>query len=278
MATPSLRIAILLYERAEVNVDYIVDLQHRLLEAGHLVTLAPKTLQDLNMDLNRVQRIVKQTKTDAWIVKAGSRELLTWFAEQQIPTMALAGRRRGIMIGGAGPDKAPALQEAVQRLVALGHRRIVMLSRKERRKPSPGQLERTFFTELEKEGIKTGAFNLPDWIETPEGLNQCLESLFRHTPPTAMIIDEVPLFIGVERQLAEFGLLAPRDISLICMDPSPDFIWYRQSVSHITWDSRQLVRRIVRWAHNVGRGKADHHQSFFKAGFVEGGTIGQAPG
>jgi len=189
----------------------------------------------------------------------------------------LAGRRRGIPISGAGPDKVPALQEAVKRLVELGHRRIVMLAREERRKPSPGFVERTFLKELEKWDIQVGPFNLPDWVESPEGLNQCLESLFHHTPPTAMVIGEASLFIGVERHLAEFGLLVPRDVSLICLDPSADFNWYRNGVSHIAWDSRQMVRRIVRWAHNVGRGKEDRRQSFTKAMFVEGGTIGPVP-
>lgn len=274
ISTPSLRIAILLYERLDLNVDYIVDLQHRLLDAGHAVTFSSKALIDLNMDLSQVKRLVNQTKADAWVIQAGSRDLLNWFSQQPTPAMALAGRRRGIPIAGVGPDKVPALKVAVQRLVELGHRRIVMLAREERRKPNPGLIERTFLEELEQWGIKVGTFNLPDWVESPAGLHQCLQSLFRHTPPTAMIIDEAALFIGVEHQLAKFGLLTPRNVSLICLDPSPDFAWFPHGVSHITWDSRPMVQRIVRWAHHVGIGKEDRRQSFTKAVLIEGGTIG----
>jgi DNA-binding LacI/PurR family transcriptional regulator len=103
-----------------------------------------------------------------------------------------------------------------------------------------------------------------------------LNSLFKHSSPTALIIDEVPLYLAVERHLARLGLLTPGDVSLICLDPGPAFKWFRPPVSHIAWDSRPMVNRIVKWAENVARGRDDRRQSFTKAGFIEGGTIGPA--
>ena len=41
---------------------------------------------------------------DAWVIIAGSREVLEWFVEQQIPAFALFGRRDGLPIAGVGPD------------------------------------------------------------------------------------------------------------------------------------------------------------------------------
>jgi hypothetical protein len=41
---------------------------------------------------------------------------------------------------------------------------------------------------------------------------------------------------------------------------------------------RPIVRRIVRWADNIAKGKTDLRQSFTKSSFVQGGTIGPAPG
>lgn len=120
--------------------------------------------------------------------------------------------------------------------------------------------------------------NLPDWEDSPEGLHRCLHSLFRHTPPTAIIIDDVPLFLAVERHLAHLGFLAPRHVSLICLDPSPVFTWFRPTVAHIHWDSRLLVRRVIGWTHHVARGKDDRRQSFTPTKFVDGGTIGLTPG
>ncbi len=276
IAPPSMRVMILLYEKSDGKYDYMVDLMHRLSDAGHVAAFASKSLLDLKMDTERIKRLVRKTDADAWIIFAGSQELLQWFAEQPKPAFALAGRRRSVRIAGSGPDKVSAERAAVQRLIELGHKRMVMLAREERRKPVPGLMERTFLDELETQGIETGSYNLPDWEDSPAGLYRCLNSLFEHTPPTAMIIDDVPLFLAVERHLARLGFLAPQHVSLICLDPSPAFTWYTPSVAHINWDSRPLVRRIVRWAQNVARGKDDYLQGSTKATFVEGGTIGPA--
>lgn len=274
---PALRVQILLYEPSGRRIFYVVDLLHRLMEMGHVAGLATKTLQELGMDLPRVARFVEKTEADAWVVFAGSRQVLEWMAKQPKPAFAIAGRRRGIPIAGIGPEKMPAQRVAVRRLVELGHRRIAMLVREERRKPSPGFLERAFIEELESQGIQTGPYNLPDWNDNMHDFHRCLDSLFRHTPPTALLIDEMALFIATQQHLGQLGILSPRDVSLVCMDPDPAFDWCQPSVAHIHWDSGPLVRRITRWADNVARGKDDRRQSFTKAEFIEGGTIGPAP-
>jgi len=276
-AAPSLRIAILLYERVEKKVDYIVDLQHRLIEAGHVPTFPQKALVDLKMDVERVASLVGKTEADAWVIQSGSREVLEWFSRQGAPAFALAGRRRGVKIAGSGPDKLPAARTAVRRLFELGHRRIIMLAREERRKPGPGQMERSFIEELESLGIATGSYNLPDWNDTKEGLYRLLDSLLRHTPPTALIIDEVPLYLAVELHLARLGILAPERVSLLSLDPSPVFRWRRPSVAHINWNSEPIINQIVRWVDKVARGRDDRRQTFTMAEFVEGGTFGPVP-
>jgi DNA-binding LacI/PurR family transcriptional regulator len=66
----------------------------------------------------------------------------------------------------------------------------------------------------------------------------------------------------------------PGDVSLACTDDDPAFEWFTPGVAHIRWDRRALLLRIVRWAANVSRGKTDIRQSFTKAKFVDGGTVG----
>ena len=108
------------------------------------------------------------------------------------------------------------------------------------------------------------------------GFQECLESLFRVTPPTALIIDESPFFLAALQFCARKGLRVPQDVSLICTDDDPHFAWFTPEVAHIRWDRRPVVRRIVRWAANVSRGKTDLRQTLTQAEFVEGGTIGPA--
>ena len=175
-----------------------------------------------------------------------------------------------------GPDKPAAVAEATRELIRLGHRKIVLMARPRRRLPEPGAPEKAFLRELASHGLAVGEYNLPAWEETPEDFHRCLEELFRVTPPTAMVIDETAFFFAAQQFLARLGLRVPEDVSLIATDPDPDFHWCRPSIAHISWDSGPLVRRIARWAANVGRGREDRRQNLTPATFVAGGTVGPA--
>jgi DNA-binding LacI/PurR family transcriptional regulator len=272
-----LRVAILLYEQSDAARGYMVELRHALSQAGHPAHFCSKTLLDVKMNLSRLKRVVAQERADAWVIFAGSREILEWFAAQPVPAFAYAGRRRNVNIAGAGPDKLTAQKTLIDKLVALGHRRIVMMVREERRKPEPALFERTFLERLEAHGISTGSYNMPDWNENPEGLGECLDQCFRLTPPTAIFVEEMSIFVGAQQHLAQRGILAPRHVSLVCGDPDPAFDWCRPTVAHIYWDSRVLIRRILAWSHQVALGKNRRRQYSIKTRFVDGGTIGPAP-
>jgi LacI family transcriptional regulator len=226
------------------------------------------------MRVSQIERLVARTTADAWIVAAGSREVLEWFAASGLPTMALFGRRRGLPLAGVGPNQPRALAELTDHLVRLGHRRIVLIVRRLRRLPEPGASEQAFLGALTAAGLATGSYNLPDWEETPPGLYRMLESLFKVSPPTAVIVDESPLFAAVHQFVTRRRLLVPEDVSLASTDPSPDFAWHQPAVTHIRWDLRPVIRRIMRWAGNIARGKEDRRQTLIKAEIVEGGTIG----
>ena len=272
-----MRIGFLDYDQVSLTEGYTIELQHLLMEAGHTVFFAEKSLTELGMDVPRISRLVQKAKAEAWVVGSGSREVLEWFSTQPMPTFAFFGRRQGLPIAGAGPDKVPAQLEATRHLIALGHRSILFLVRRERRHPVPGLAELAFLDELKAHGIPTGRFNLPDWEETVDGFHACLHELFRVTPPTALIIDEPQFFIAAQQFLADRQLRVPQQVSLVCTDFDPAFLWYKPPVSHIRWDSGPVVRRIVRWAATVSRGRPDLRQTLTKAEFIPGGTIGPAP-
>lgn len=271
---PQIRVAILVGENDERKLDYVLEVQHELVEAGQRAFFAAQSMAQLGMDLKRIARMVKQTEADAWVVTAGPREVLEWFAGQGAPSFALFGRRRGLPIAGVGPDKPPAIAAAARALISLGHRRIVLLARPRRRLPEPGASERAFLDELAAHGIRPGPYHLPDWEESITGFHERLDSLFRLTPPTALIVDEATFYVAALQFCANRGLRVPQDVSLVCTDADPTFAWCRPPVAHIHWDSGPVVRRILRWTANVSRGKADIRQTLTPAEFIPGGTIG----
>jgi len=277
-AAPSMRVAILLFAPEDLRLDYIVKLQHMLIEEGHSAFFPARSMSELGMDVKRVARLVDKTNADAWVVVSGSREVLGWFASQPLPTFAMFGRRRGLPIAGIGPDKVTAYRTATRYLFGLGHRRMALVARPPRRLPEPGLPERAFLEELEIFGIRTGTYNLPEWDGTIHSLHRRLDAMFQHTPPTALIIDEPAIFLSVLHRLARRGIFAPENVSIICTDGDPYFSSLRPSVAHIRWDSRPWARRIVSWANGVARGKDDRRQTLTKTEFVVGGTIGPVIG
>jgi DNA-binding LacI/PurR family transcriptional regulator len=202
--------------------------------------------------------------------------VIEWFAEQPFPALAIFGRSNEVPIASVAPDMATAATAATKHLLQLGHRRIVNLCRKPRRLPQPGQPEQAFLDELKAAGIAAGDFNLPDWTETPQGLHDLLSSLFRVTPPTALIINEVPLYMAVQQFLAQKQLRVPEEVSLIADNADPTFAWFQPSVAHISWSPEPIVRRTLRWATSAQRGRADRSQIRYPAEFIAGGTTAKA--
>lgn len=268
----TLRIAILLYEPDDRKIDHILETVHQLVEAGHHPFYTKKALIELNMNVNAVSRLVGRTEADAWLVVGGSLPVLEWFSQQAFPAFGLFGRVNTVPIASAIPNKQSALREAVGHLVSIGHRRIVMIAREDRRKPKPGSSEQHFLDDLAAHGIPTGPYNLPDWEETPGGMNALLDSLFRHTPPTALLIQSLEFAMAVMLYCANRGIKIPQQLSVVTMDPDRAFGWCTPAISHIGFDSRPLIQRIVGWANNIARGREDRRTMTSKAEFIMGGT------
>jgi DNA-binding LacI/PurR family transcriptional regulator len=236
--------------------------------------LYERTVEEALRLLERVAAYVKAQGADAWIVCAGSREILEWFATQATPAFAQFGKLTGLPIPGIRVEKIPAIKTVVRRLHEYGHRRIVLMMRHDRLKPHVGPGEQAFLAELNALGIATGPYNMPDWGDDIAGFHRSLDSLFQHTPPTALFLDEARLFIAAQQHLARLGKVTPRDVSMIYFDPDVAFSWCDPPVSHIRSDSRPVVNRMVRWVDRVARGEEDKSQRSTAAEFVDGGTIG----
>ena len=276
-APSTLRVAMLLYEPSDQSLDYIIDCQRKLEAEGHTVFYAPSSLTEIKMDVKRLARMVEMTDADAWVVGAGSHEVLQWFIEQKTPVFARFGRRRELKIAGIGPNHLPALVAATRRLIELGHQRIVLLDSLVN-VSNPGALGSAFLGALSAGGIATGPYNLPGWERGIEGLYTYLDSSFQHTPPTAIIASSTSTYFATLHFLLNRGIRVPQDLSLVCYDEDPYFKQCRPSVAHIRWSRRPVVNRIVRWVNNVSQGKEDTRQTVIKAEFVEGGTIGSVGG
>ena len=272
-APPTLRVAVLFYEKGDEVHDLFIRFQMKLKAAGHTVFHAPKNLTDIGDDIRRLARMIKAAEADAWVVAGGSKEVLQWFVQRQIPAFALYGWQSHLRIAGIGMNALPAIVTATRRLIDLGHWRIVMLE-SSLTLSDPGPNGAAFVDEITAHGITVGTYNLPGWKGGFDGFYRCLESLYARTPPTAIFIYSAAEYFAVVQFLLNRGLRVPQDVSLICCDVAPYLNRYQPSISHVRWNDQLMVNRIGRWAKNISHGKEDTRQTRIDAEFVEAGTVG----
>jgi DNA-binding LacI/PurR family transcriptional regulator len=270
--TKPMRVCMILYEPSDAANQYVPEVRQLLLASGFGLELSPKTLTELNHDPAKVGKMVRNHPADAWVVCSGSRPVLEWFSESPFPAFALFGRMQRLAMPGIKPDKRLALGEAMKTLVGHGHRKIVLLVREDRRKPSFGDFETAFLNQLGHYGIRTGPYNIPEWTETASGLRRCIDRLFDLTPPTAIFVGDSVLFLAVQNILRNQASGDSKKVVLISTDYHPHMDWCDPPVPHFTWNHRTTARRVLGWLKNLQRDRPDQRQTFVPTGFVEGGS------
>ena len=271
---PALRIAFPPFDTASKRDSFNLEILRNLSQHGHEAFFTGKTLMELHLDPRRIAGMVGQTKADAWIVISAPRPVLDWFAGRALSSFALYGAQAGLPMAGVAPDHVPALLGVVRRLIHLGHRRIVFLLNRGQLELKTARLAPMLLAEMETHGIPTSRYNVPQWKDSPEGFRGLLESMFQHSPPTALMIEEVPHLIAVLQFCGRRGIRVPEDLSLVCLESHSILDHCSPAVTRLQWDETSLMRRIVNWANNVARGRRDVARGYVRVDLVEGGTIG----
>jgi DNA-binding LacI/PurR family transcriptional regulator len=277
----ALRVGVLLHlPLTEQNTEMqrtLARLQNEIEAAGHIWIIADKTQGDLDDDPQRIARLAKVTRADAWIVVSPSRQVLDWFSANPVPAIAFGGASLEYTLAGAAIDIVPPVREAVRQLAALGHRRIVLVAPPHWRLPAPSRTLQAYLDELSAQGIAPGEYHAPAWEQSAAGLHQLLDSLFRVTPPTALLVVEPPRVLATLHFLNQRRLRVPQEISVVCLGQDPMFHWCHPPLAHLRYDLQLPARRIVKWVAAVARGNHDQLFKLFPAEFDAGGSIGAAP-
>lgn len=273
----SLRVGMLLREELGQSVsltqEIFLKLIHDLEALGHSPLLAPKSQAELGHDPRRIARMVETFNADAWIISGSSHEVTKRLSLQEKPFILLGGRHGDLPVASASMSPHKAIHESVRRLIEIGHKRIVMVCLPDWVRPQPGHTVQAFFQQLTAAGLPAGDYNAPYHETTPEGLAAMLESLFRLTPPTAMIVPNMHYAIAVMGFLGSRGLSVPRDVSLIVRSPDPAFDWVRPRIAHFQCPTHLLIRHIVHWVDACSKGNPTHRSKVVEARLVEGETI-----
>lgn len=270
-------VSILPYDREELDSAFEAELLPYLRRAGIHAKYASQSLLDLDMDPEKVADYVEKNPSDAWILIAASRPVAEWFSKQSFPTMCAFGSVLSFDIAGVGPNHLGPYQQCINHLIQLGHKRITMFCRADRRRQPHSEPEQILLGALNAHGLPTNDSTLPEWEESISGFRACLDSLFRYIPPTAIILQEATFAMVAFQYLKERGVQTPEHVSLFCTDYAPCFDWCDPQIGHSQWSYKEVYQRIAEWAQNVSSGKKDRQLTIVDAEFIEGGTIGPPP-
>ncbi len=259
--------------------EALMQIVHNLEESGHAAVIAPKTQLELGNNPVRVKRMVEEVAADAWAVIDGSRSLLAWFGDRKTPTLAIGGQIGDPRISSVSPTLRSAGVEAMQRLIKLGHRRIVLICTRNERAGSnrPDHTVGASLAELAGAGVKLSPYNLPEWDETPAGLQSLLQALFQITPPTALMIMRPTWATGVLSFLADRGLRVPRHVSVVGYGLESLNPWHFPALAYMRAEDQPVVRRTLRWVRQVARGVITPRNFFYPGIFVDGPSLGPVP-
>lgn len=251
----------------------VLQMQITLDMMGHHCRLAQKSQQDLQHDPDRVARFVHEHPADAWIVIGPRQAVAEWFATQPVHAICIGGNLGRYPIAGTGMLSIEQFREALRYLIKLGHRRVVFFWPEYRLRQGNDVFVDALREELAIAGVKAGAYNLPIWKNTPEGLQEALREEFRFTRPTAIITTYGKWMVGVLSFLARQGLRVPQDVSLFSLSDDDWFPWVEPKISCLKGDDMMMGRRVIRWIDSLAKGKADRSVISYPLTWEKGGSI-----
>ncbi|MEO5713763.1 MAG: GntR family transcriptional regulator [Luteolibacter sp.] len=249
-----------------------------IVELGHTPFVVHLALSNEAPRLGRLAKLMDSANADAWIVIGAPRVVVEWLdGHRREPVLACGGPQLDLKrIATGGTQIRQALLELARELLVLGHRRIVFITPRIHRQPvlSPSFVD--YQNVLREGGIQVGDYHLPDWEETPEGLGNLLESLFRLTPPTAIILFEDHYAAGVLGFLCRHQMTMPDDVSVGVIEDarSSAWLWPGKHLASLRRDDSDLIRNITRWIEDQTLGR--HGERDYTANYklVHGNTLG----
>lgn len=275
-----LRVGILLSEPLARENNHSQTLMNSLRQAveaaGHACFFAGQSMLELGHRPERVARVVRAAKADAWVVYSPSHEVLQWFVREHRHVFSIGGRIENLPVAYSRSNTVPGIRAATTEFLRQGHRRLVLIAPMIWRKPQPNLPARAFLDVLTEHQLRPSSYNLPDWDESPEGLRRLLNELFFATPPTGLLVVEPAHALAVYTFLASRGLRVPEHVSLFCALPDPVFEWQEVKLASLRWPSEKHVLRVVRWLRSVSSGQPRADAQILHCPFEPGGTIGPA--
>ncbi len=189
---------------------------------------------------------LRETHPDAtWILHHSTRPMQTWFAASGVRAVVLGYTYPGIPLPCVSEDLAAATVHAALRLIALGHRRI-LLFRPARELAGHRVILDALTGCLRRQFGEAEAAAAAEHDGTVPGICRALDRLLdRAAPPTALLTVTSPALATVATHLGRRGVRIGRDLSLVHMFEDPILQTLVPSIAHYHVNPQTLIKKLV---------------------------------
>ena len=223
-----------------------------------------------------LRKLVAQHRHECWVLALSTKSMQRWFDASGLNAIVAGVRGPGVNLPSVFVDSGALGRHACGRLLALGHRRLVLLSAAD---PSPGALatEEAFQRQIAgSAGAQGRVVRLPDGVfETRRAVDRLLRAVPR---PTAIIALNPLTGVTVLTTLMNRGLRLPRDMSVVTTFGDPFMQFLSPEPTRYKYDPAVYARKIARMARHLVLGEPVLSRSAaIVPTFVKGETIGPVP-
>lgn len=209
--------------------------------------------------------------------------LIAVFGRPPIGEWALKHGVRMVFLGGLASDiripmvavrSALLAAEAMERLTALGHRRIV-LPLCDRPPSFAASMKEAVKNGLERVGVSyVASYHTPESpYQRPEVVWNMLESAMDRAVPTGIVLLDWKELVTVSCLLTKRGLRVPEDVSLILLNEQMEADWFVPNLACFRFPVMRLASLLTRWVEGQ---PLDESARFLSADFEEGASLAPA--
>ncbi|WP_348223635.1 substrate-binding domain-containing protein [Luteolibacter sp.] len=229
------------------GVEVFASLLDRLAPSGWEVMYRVQKFTEAKNPRRSWDQLLAVMNPQAIVVLGGTPVLATWAARQKCRTLFLGGDPGDTGLPVIAVKLAQMLEEAATRLLAMGHRRIMLPLCA--RQTSIVEKCRRVAAALSGPGRKSE--NPLLIVETgymgPEVIVNLLRRQWKKAVPDAVIFLDWREFVAASSFFNQVGIVIPRDLSVIILSQNTAIEWHVPPISHFEHPVKMISRIIARW-------------------------------
>lgn len=222
--------------------------------------------------------LVELEKPQAVVAVLGTPAMAAWARDAKIPMFFCGGTKEDFSVPMAGISSGSMLEEALDRLISLGHHKIT-LPLCARPKTFAANLKSIISTKLLQAGHDFIAeLHTPSTEDNSRAaFHECLERAFAISTPTAIVCIDWRECLATLCYAKDKNLKIPRDLSIISLSTDHAAEWLSPSPSRYLHPLDKLASTLCGWLEDMSTYTNYQLYASIRGVWLEGETIAPPP-